>query len=95
MGGARYDDVEDTQFPTHIIISADVFSRYVFRSDVAYDWDVRLEDLMLDTILYKDKMTTFIYSPENTQDYGSAPIRKSQRRMTLRQWLSIKERKAR
>lgn len=54
MGGARYDDVEDTQFPTHIIISADVFSRYVFRSDVAYDWNVRLEDLMLDTILYKD-----------------------------------------
>jgi transposase-like protein len=54
MGGARYDDVEDTQFPTHIIISADVFSRYVFRADVAFDWDVRLEDIMLDTILYKD-----------------------------------------
>lgn len=54
MGGARYDDVEDSRFPTHIIISADVFSRYVFRSDVAYDWDVKLEDIMLDTVLYKE-----------------------------------------
>lgn len=37
MGGSRYDEIEDTQFPTHIVVSADVFSRYVFRSDVAYD----------------------------------------------------------
>ncbi|PFO05081.1 hypothetical protein COJ85_10165 [Bacillus sp. AFS076308] len=53
MGGARYDDVEDSQFPTHIIVSADVFSRYVFRSDVAFDLDIRLEDKMLETVLYK------------------------------------------
>ncbi|TWD98511.1 hypothetical protein FB550_10917 [Neobacillus bataviensis] len=54
MGGARYDDVEDTQFPTHIIVSADVFSQYIFRSDVAYDLDIRLEDKMLETVLYKE-----------------------------------------
>jgi hypothetical protein len=42
------------QFPTHVIVSADVFSRYVFRSDVAYDWDIKLEDIMLDTVLLKD-----------------------------------------
>jgi len=54
MGGSRYDEIEDTHFPTHIIVSADVFSRYVFRSDVAYDWDIKLEDIMLDTVLLKD-----------------------------------------
>jgi transposase-like protein len=54
MGGGQYDDIEDKRFPTHIIVSADVFSRYVFRSDVAYDWDIRLEDIMLDTVLCKE-----------------------------------------
>lgn len=54
MGGSRYDEIEDTQFPTHIVVSADVFSRYVFRSDVAYDWDVKLDDIMLDTVLLKE-----------------------------------------
>jgi len=54
MGGAKYDDVEESQFPTHVIISADVFSRYVFRSDVAYDWDIELDDVVLDTVLFKE-----------------------------------------
>ncbi|KKB34438.1 hypothetical protein QY96_03870 [Bacillus thermotolerans] len=40
MGGHRYDDVEENQFPTHVVVSADVLSRYVLRSDVAYDWDI-------------------------------------------------------
>ena len=54
MGGSRYDEIENTQFPTHIVVSADVFSRYVLRADVAYDWDIKLEDIMLDTVLLKD-----------------------------------------
>ncbi|MDM5188045.1 insertion element protein [Bacillus sp. DX4.1] len=53
-GGQRFDDIEEQQFPTHIVVSGDVGSRYIFRSDVAYDWDVRVEDIYNDTILYKD-----------------------------------------
>ncbi|MCA1027579.1 insertion element protein [Cytobacillus kochii] len=54
MGGSRYDDVEENQFPTHVLVSADVLSRYVFRSDVAYDWEITLGDIALDTVLLKE-----------------------------------------
>lgn len=54
QGGERYDLVEEKEFPTHVVISADMDSRYVFRSDVAYDWLTTTEDIMKDTLLYKD-----------------------------------------
>jgi hypothetical protein len=50
----RYDNLEDKQMQTHVVISADVHSLYVFGADVAYDWDIRIEDLEHDTALYKD-----------------------------------------
>jgi hypothetical protein len=37
-----------------VVITADVFSRYVFRSDVAFDWDISLRDIALDTVLLKE-----------------------------------------
>ncbi|WP_247600270.1 hypothetical protein [Priestia flexa] len=37
MGGREYSELEDSTFPTQIVVSSDVFSRYVFRSDIAYD----------------------------------------------------------
>ncbi|MBE1554160.1 insertion element protein [Sporosarcina limicola] len=46
MGGSRYNEVEESQFPTHVVVSADVLSRYVFRSDVAYDWDIALDTVL-------------------------------------------------
>lgn len=54
MGGSRYDDVEKNRFPTHVLVSADVLSRYVLRSDVAYDWEISLEDIALDTVLQRE-----------------------------------------
>jgi hypothetical protein len=54
MGGGGYGELEELHFPTNVVITADVLSRYVFRSDVAYDWDTSLGDLALDTLLYKD-----------------------------------------
>lgn len=54
MGGSEYDDVEESQFPTSVVVTADVFSRYVFRSDVAYDWDISLGDIALDIVLMKE-----------------------------------------
>jgi hypothetical protein len=54
MGGKRFTNLEDKQMQTHIVVSADVRSRYVFGADVAYDWDVRMTDLEQDTLLYRD-----------------------------------------
>ncbi|MBM7571200.1 insertion element protein [Aquibacillus albus] len=54
MGGGGYGELEDLHFPTNVVITADVFSRFVFRSDVAYDWNASLDDLDLDTRLFKD-----------------------------------------
>ncbi len=54
MGGKKYNSVEDSQFPTNVVITAEVFSRYVFRSDVAYDWNATMGDIGLDTVLFKE-----------------------------------------
>ncbi|MCI3923558.1 insertion element protein [Paenibacillus sp. TRM 82003] len=53
-GGARYDETEEPQFPTHIIVSTDIISSYVFRADLAYDWYVTMEDLEAQTDSYCD-----------------------------------------
>jgi hypothetical protein len=50
----RYNNLEDKHFPTHIVVTSEVFSRNVFRSDVAYDWNISLEDVEKDTWLYKE-----------------------------------------
>lgn len=46
---------EDKQkkLQTRILVSGDIFTGYVFRSDVAYDWHITSEFLEADTILYK------------------------------------------
>jgi len=54
MGGRHFDDAEENQFPTQVLVSGDVLSRYVFRSDVAYDWEGSLGDIALDTVLQKE-----------------------------------------
>jgi hypothetical protein len=54
QGGREFDDVEESQFPTHIVVTADVHSQYVFRTDVAYDWDIELDEIKLDTVLLKE-----------------------------------------
>lgn len=40
MGGSQYNDVEESHFPTIVVITTDVNSRYVLRSDVAFDSDI-------------------------------------------------------
>jgi transposase-like protein len=53
-GGLRYDNVEDKLMQTQIIVSGDVDTGYIFRSDVAYDWNITLEDIKEDTVYYKE-----------------------------------------
>lgn len=45
---------EESKFPTNIVITSEMKSRYVFRADIAYDWNFTIDDLALDTLLYKD-----------------------------------------
>ncbi|WP_062350029.1 hypothetical protein [Bacillus kwashiorkori] len=53
-GGLRYDNLEDKLMQTHIVVTGDIDSGYIFRSDVAYDWRVSLEDIHRDTLYYKE-----------------------------------------
>lgn len=53
-GGRNYEDVEEQRFPTYIIVSSDMDSRYVFRTDIAYDWNVSLDSIKYDTEFYKE-----------------------------------------
>lgn len=53
-GGKDYDDVEEQRFPTYLIVSSDMDSRYVFRTDIAFDWNASLDILKSDTELYKE-----------------------------------------
>lgn len=53
-GGKYESNLEDKLLQTHIVISADVKTHYVFRSDVAYDWNVTLKDVEDDTLWYRD-----------------------------------------
>ncbi|WP_138417530.1 insertion element protein [Aquibacillus sediminis] len=54
QGGRRYDNLEDSQFPTHVVISGDIDSYYVFRSDIAFDWHISMEQINEDTQLFKE-----------------------------------------
>ena len=75
MGGCQYNDVEDSQFPTSVVITADVISRYVFRSDVAYDWDISLDNIALDTVLMKeDHLNEFAKKHARIPKYSNYPM---------------------
>lgn len=53
-GGFRYDNLEDKQLQTHIIVTGDIDTGYIFRSDIAYDWDVSLKGVDDDTRYYRE-----------------------------------------
>jgi transposase-like protein len=53
-GGLRYDNLEDKLMQTHIIVTGDVDTGYIFRSDVAYDWMITLGDISEDTQYYRE-----------------------------------------
>jgi transposase-like protein len=53
-GGLRYDNLEDKLMQTHIVVTGDIDTGYIFRSDVAYDWTITLDDVQEDTLYYKE-----------------------------------------
>ncbi len=52
-GGLHYD-IEDTKFKTFLVASSELYSRYVFRADIAYDYTITQEQIEADTIKYHD-----------------------------------------
>ncbi|KYG38794.1 hypothetical protein [Bacillus gaemokensis] len=62
------------KLPTSVVISADVLSRYVFRYDVAYDWEIALNDIVLDTVLLKeDHLSEFAKKHAQFDGYSHYP----------------------
>lgn len=43
-GGLHYD-IEDTKFQTFLVASSELYSRYVFRADIAYDYTITQEQI--------------------------------------------------
>lgn len=74
QGGSRYEDLEDSQFPTSVVVTGEVLSRYIFRSDVAYDWDITMSDIALDTVLLKeDHLNNFAKKHARFGQYSHYP----------------------
>jgi hypothetical protein len=74
QGGSRYEDLEDSQFPTSVVVTGDVLSRYILRSDVAYDWDITMNDIALDTTLLKeDHLNNFAKKHARFGQYSHYP----------------------
>jgi transposase-like protein len=73
QGGQKYSGLEDSQVQTYVVVSADTISRYVFRSDVAYDWEMTVEDLKLDTVVYKEDHLNDFSKKNNSLDFSYYP----------------------
>lgn len=69
----------EKQLPTQVVISSDYHSRYVFRADVCYDWNIRKEQLLADTERYKDDhLNDFLSKNARFNKYGIHPMKPSQ-----------------
>lgn len=79
--GPIEDEDESNVYQTRVIVSGEIFSRYVFRSDLAFDWEVDLSSLGEDTLLFKEDhlyefarknarlRTSYIPQPPSPNDY--------------------------
>lgn len=73
QGVKKYAGLEDNPVQTYVVVSADALSRYVFRADVAYDWEMTVEDLKLDTALYKEDHLNDFSKKNNRLDFSYYP----------------------
>lgn len=75
QGGSKYDGMEESKFPTEIIVTAEGLTRYVFRADVAYDWDITIGEIASDTHFYKeDHLNEFAKRHGRFGDYSHFPM---------------------
>ncbi|MBD8068805.1 insertion element protein [Bacillus sp. PS06] len=54
QGAEKFRGLEDLVLPTYIVVTGDVHSRYIFRSDIAYDWEKSFDELNIDTRQFKE-----------------------------------------
>ncbi len=75
---AKHSSVEK-QLPTQVVISSEHHSRYVFRADVCFDWDITKQQLYSDTELYKDDhLSDFLSKNARFNQYGIHPMKPSE-----------------
>lgn len=68
----------EKQLPTQVVISSDYHSRYVFRADVCYDWDIEKEQIYSDIEFYReDHLNDFLSKNARFNDYGIHPMKPS------------------
>ena len=80
--GGKKDPIQpDKKYPTYLIASGDLKTGYVFRSDIAYDYNVSLDTIDEDTKLFhcdhsysflrKYERLRYPYSPQPPTDFDS------------------------
>jgi hypothetical protein len=68
----------EKQLPTQVVISSEYHSRYVFRADVCYDWDIEKDQIYSDTAFYRDDyLNDFLSKNPRFNEYGIHPMRPS------------------
>lgn len=70
--------VVEKQLPTQVVVSSEHYSRYVFRTDICFDWDITQEQIFLDTQIYKDDhLNDFLSKHGRFTKYGIHPMKPS------------------
>lgn len=63
-GGQRYDNLEDKKLETYVAVTGEMFSRYILRADIAFNWDMPMEELWVQTWALKEHLLPY-YSRAN------------------------------
>lgn len=67
--------LDEKQLPTHIVGTADTVSNYVFRTDIAYDWDASIDKIEDDTQNFKeDHLNDFQRRNDRFGKYSHSPM---------------------
>jgi len=73
---AKKGTTHDKQLPTQTVVTADHHSRYVFRADIAFDFDISFEQIELDTKTYKDDhLNDFLSKNGRFGNYYAYPMK--------------------
>ncbi|HLR11361.1 MAG TPA: insertion element protein [Sporosarcina sp.] len=73
QGAKDYKGIEDLDFQTYIVVTAEGSTNFVFRADVSYDWDTTFEELDMDTRKYKTDHLNEFANPNARLDYSIYP----------------------
>lgn len=77
-GKNRGQAIEDKQLPTYIVASSEKDSRYVFRADVCFDWDISMDEVVAHTQTHKDDhLASYHRKYDRFGKYGASPMRPS------------------